>query len=311
MKVGILYNDIFSAHLAGYSHVESPARYEAIMQRLKKGKLADKLVFVEALPAKEEWLELVHSQDYVRSILSLKIDEAVVLDWGDTVATKDSPKAALTAAGAAVQAARLVLDGTLRSAFCCVRPPGHHAERNRAMGFCIFNNVAVAAAYLLEVEGLSRIAIVDWDVHHGNGTERMFFEDDRVLYISLHQYPHYPGTGHWRDVGSGKGVGFTINIPMGSGAGDAEYLDAFRKRVIPALDGFVPQFIFVSAGFDGHEEDPLSGTLLSSEAFARMTTSIRQSAERHCAGKIVSVLEGGYDLEALADSVEKHIEALL
>jgi acetoin utilization deacetylase AcuC-like enzyme len=253
----------------------------------------------------------VHDPAYVRGILSLEIEEAVVLDWGDTVATKASPRAANLAAGAGVQAARLVLDGTIRSAFCCVRPPGHHAERDRAMGFCIFNNIAVAAAYLVEKENLPRVAVVDWDVHHGNGTERMFLEDDRVLYVSLHQYPHYPGTGDAGTVGSGRGEGFTINLPMGAGAGDRAYLLAFRDRVVPAIDEFKPAFILVSAGFDGHAEDPLSGTLLTTSAYGRMTALLRELAGRHCGGRIVSMLEGGYDLVALADSAEEHVKALL
>ena len=281
------------------------------MKRLRGSSLAPRLSFIEAESASEKWLALVHDPEYVKGILSLEIDEAVVLDWGDTIATKATPRAALLAAGAGVQAARLVLDGTLGSAFCCVRPPGHHAERGRAMGFCIFNNVAVAAAYLVEEEAVRRVAVVDWDVHHGNGTERMFLEDDRVLYISLHQYPHYPGTGSADTVGAGRGAGYTLNLPMGAGAGDREYLLAFSDRVIPALDEFKPLFILVSAGFDGHAEDPLSSTLLTSPAYGRMTAMLRECAERHCGGKIVSMLEGGYDLAALADSVEEHVRALL
>jgi acetoin utilization deacetylase AcuC-like enzyme len=252
----------------------------------------------------------VHDPKYVESILALEIDAPVVLDWGDTVATRVTPAAALHAAGAGVQAAHLVLDGKISSAFCCVRPPGHHAERSRAMGFCIFNNIAVAAAHLVEGEGLARVAIVDWDVHHGNGTESMFIDDDRVLYVSLHQYPHYPGTGSAGTIGTGKGQGYTINLPMASGAGDREYLAAFRDRIVPALDEFKPEFILVSAGFDAHEDDPLSGMVLTTSAFREMTALLKESAEKHCKGRIVSMLEGGYDIHALADSVEAHIAAL-
>ncbi|MGD1048073.1 MAG: histone deacetylase [Candidatus Krumholzibacteriaceae bacterium] len=307
---GFLWHKLFMKHLAGYSHVESPQRVEAILKRIRKSPVAASLRFIEAEPAKIEWLERVHDPAYVKAILTLKIDEAVVLDWGDTVATKATPAAALHAAGAGVQAARLVLDGKISSAFCCVRPPGHHAERNRAMGFCIFNNIAIAAAHLIEAEGLKRVAIVDWDVHHGNGTESMFIDDDRVLYISLHQYPHYPGTGSSETIGSGKGQGYTINLPMGAGAGDREYLAAFRDRIIPALDEFKPEFILISAGFDGHEDDPLSGTLLTTSAFRTMTVLLKASAEKHCKGRIVSFLEGGYDVQALAESVEEHVTAL-
>ena len=307
---GFVWHELFMKHLAGYTHVESPQRVEAILKRIRKSPVATSLRFIEAEPAKIEWLERVHDPEYVKAILTLKIEDAVVLDLGDTVATKATPAAALHAAGAGVQAARLVLDGKISSAFCCVRPPGHHAERNCAMGFCIFNNIAVAAAHLIEAEGLKRVAIVDWDVHHGNGTERMFIDDNRVLYISLHQYPHYPGTGSAETIGSGKGQGYTINLPMGAGAGDREYLAAFRDRIIPALDEFKPEFILISAGFDGHEDDPLSGTLLTTSAFRTMTVLLKASAEKHCKGRIVSMLEGGYDIQALAESVEEHVTAL-
>jgi acetoin utilization deacetylase AcuC-like enzyme len=308
--IGFLRHELFVKHLAGYNHVESPQRVEAILERIKKSPVASSLLFIEAQPAKIEWLERVHDPKYVENILALEIDEPVVLDWGDTVATKVTPAAALHAAGAGVQAARLVLDGKISSAFCCVRPPGHHAERSRAMGFCIFNNIAVTAAHLVEGEGLERVAIVDWDVHHGNGTESMFIDDDRVLYISLHQYPHYPGTGSADTIGDGEGRGYTINLPMGAGAGDREYLAAFRERIVPALDEFKPEFILVSAGFDAHEDDPLSGMLLTTSAFRTMTELLKASAEKHCKGRIVSMLEGGYDISALAESVEEHLAAL-
>jgi acetoin utilization deacetylase AcuC-like enzyme len=309
--IGFLRHELFIKHLAGYNHVESPQRVEAILERIQKSPVAPSLSFIEAEPAKIEWLERVHDSRYVKNILSLEIDEPVVLDWGDTVATKATPEAALHAAGAGVQAARLVLAGKISSAFCCVRPPGHHAERSRAMGFCIFNNIAVAAAHLVEAEGLERVAIVDWDVHHGNGTESMFIDDDRVLYVSLHQYPHYPGTGSADTIGTGKGQGYTIDLPMAAGAGDREYLAAFRDRIVPALDEFKPEFILISAGFDAHEDDPLSGMMLTTSAFRKMTELLKASAEKHCKGRIVSMLEGGYDIHALAESVEGHIVALV
>jgi len=308
--IGFIRHELFLKHLQGYSHVECPERVEAIIERVSKSPIAKSILFIDAEPAERAWLERVHTSEYVRGILSLEIEEAVVLDAGDTVATPASPQAALYAAGAGVQAAKLVLDGKISSAFCCVRPPGHHAEPDRAMGFCIFNNVAVAAAHLVEAAGLKRVAIVDWDVHHGNGTEKIFIEDDRVLYISLHQYPHYPGTGHASTTGIGKGKGFNINLPMGAGAGDREYLAAFDNRIVPALDEFKPEFILISAGFDAHGDDPLSGTTLTTGAYGKMTELLKASAERHCGGRIVSLLEGGYDIHALAESVEEHIRAL-
>lgn len=309
--VGIFHHPLFEKHLEGYPHVESPERVKAILHRIRSSEIVGSLRFVAAQPAERAWIERIHDPGYVSGVLSLEITEAVVLDWGDTVATPDTPRAALHAAGAAVQAARMVLSGELDAAFCPVRPPGHHAEYNRAMGFCIFNNIAIAAADLLAEGGLERVAIVDWDVHHGNGTEKSFIEDARVLYVSLHQYPHYPGTGHARTVGTGKGTGYTMNIPMGAGSDDEDYIEAFERRIVPALDSFKPEFILISAGFDAHGDDPLSGALLSTNTFGRMTEFLKDAAGRHCGGRIVSLLEGGYNLNALADAVEAHITALV
>lgn len=307
--VGFFYHEIFLRHLEEYPHVERPERLTAIMEKLANSPVKKKLTFVQAKGAEQEWIIRVHDKAYVQSILSLETNEAVILDMGDTVATAATPEAARYAAGAGVQAVRMVREGKLASAFCAVRPPGHHAEADRAMGFCIFNNVAIAAADLL-ASGQTRVAIIDWDVHHGNGTEKIFVEDNRVLYISLHQYPHYPGTGHADMVGHGRGEGFTLNIPMGAGAGDFEYLNAFNHRVVPALDQFQPEFILISAGFDGHRDDPLASMVLSSEAYRQMTLLLKEVAARHCRGQIVSILEGGYDLSALANSVEIHLSAL-
>lgn len=310
MRVGFFFHEVFLKHLEGYSHVESPERLRSILSRLERMDLGGSLIRIEPGPATLELLELVHSPEYVSSILSLEVEEPVVLDWGDTVATRYSVEAALRAAGAGADASRRIISGEIDRAFCAVRPPGHHAERNRAMGFCIFNNIAVTAAHLVENEGIERVAVVDWDVHHGNGTERIFSEDNRVLYISLHQYPHYPGTGSASFRGIGRGVGFTENIPMGYGAGDEDYINAFEERVLPAIDDFEPRFILISAGFDAHEDDPLSGVMLRSETFGRMTEMLAESSERHAGGRIISFLEGGYDLDALAESVEYHLRAL-
>ncbi len=307
---GIYYHDLFGRHLEGYGHVESPGRYRAVMERLRACPFAERLEFVEALPAGRDVIAAVHEGEYVDGILSLEIDRAVVLDQGDTVATPDTPRAALYAAGAAVQAAGDILRGRFANAFCPVRPPGHHAERDRAMGFCLFNNIAVAARWLTGEAGLGRVAIVDWDIHHGNGTEGMFLDDPRVLYVSLHQYPHYPGTGHYNTVGTGDGTGFTLNIPLGAGADDEKYLEEFEQRILPALDKFEPEMILISAGFDAHADDPLSGAMLSTGMYAGMTEMLADAADRHCRGKILSLLEGGYDLDALADSVEAHVGVL-
>ncbi|MBN1883987.1 MAG: histone deacetylase [Candidatus Krumholzibacteriota bacterium] len=308
---GIFVHELFEKHLDGYNHPERPERYRALIDRLERFPEPGRLRFIEAIPAEIAWLERVHDREYIDGILSLDVRDAVVLDWGDTVATPATPPAALFAAGAVVHASRMVLAGEIASAFCPVRPPGHHAERDRAMGFCIFNNVAVAAEWLLAEGGLSRVAIVDWDVHHGNGTERQFAEDRRVFYASLHQYRHFPGTGSASMRGTGQGAGFTLNVPMGAGADDTAYREVFDGRVLPALEIFDPEFILISAGFDAHRDDPLASASVSSAIFGWLTRRLRETADRHCGGRIVSVLEGGYDLDALAESVEAHLLALV
>jgi acetoin utilization deacetylase AcuC-like enzyme len=307
---GIYYHDLFGMHLKDYGHVESAARYGVVMDRLRDCPFTDRLEFLEAEAADPEVIALVHERGYIDSIESLEIDSAVVLDWGDTVATPDTPGAAFHAAGAAVQAAGDLLEGKYSSAFCPVRPPGHHAESGRAMGFCLFNNIAIAAKWLTSGGRLERVAIIDWDIHHGNGTERTFMDDAAVLYVSLHQYPHYPGTGHYNMTGTGEGTGFTLNIPLGIGADDSKYRDEFERRILPSLDDFGPEMILISAGFDAHEDDPLSGARLSTGMYAEMTEMLAGAADRHSGGRILSLLEGGYDLDALADSVEAHVGVL-
>lgn len=306
-----LHSELFLKHLHGFSHPESPERLLAIHRMLKNSLISEHISFVEAEPADREWLYRIHSRAYVDTILSLEIGSPLTLDWGDTVATEATPQAALYAAGAGVQAVSLVYNGEFPAAFCAVRPPGHHAERSRAMGFCLFNNIAVAAAHLVDDMGVDRVVIADWDVHHGNGTEEAFIEDPRVLYISMHQYPYYPGTGHPAITGTGKASGFNINIPMKAGSGDQEYYRALSDHVLPAIDDFKPQFMLMSAGFDAHRDDPLAGMALTSSAYGEITRLLKESAERHCGGRIVSFLEGGYNLRALAESVEEHLWALV
>lgn len=309
--IGLYYHDLFAQHLKDYGHIERPERLKAVMKRIHDSPIASSIKVIEAQPAERAWIERVHDAQYVESILSLEIKDAVILDWGDTIATPATPQAALYAAGCSVQACRDVLKGDITAGFCAVRPPGHHAEHNRAMGFCIFNNIAIAAADLVAEAGLSRVVILDWDVHHGNGTERTFLDDDKVLYISLHQYPHYPGTGHDSMTGTGRGVGYTVNIPLGTGAGDDDYINAFTNVVIPSMNDFKPEFVLISAGFDAHMTDPISSTNLSSAVFGKLTAMVKEVADRHCSGHIVSILEGGYNLEALGESVEIHLKALI
>jgi acetoin utilization deacetylase AcuC-like enzyme len=218
--------------------------------------------------------------------------------------------AAETAIATVLTAVDGVIAGRHASAFCAVRPPGHHAEADRAMGFCLFNNVAVAARYAQKKHGLSRVLIVDWDVHHGNGTQNIFYDDPTVFYFSTHQYPFYPATGSTAEEGAGLGEGTTLNCPLPAGAGDREILDRFENKLLPAADAFKPEFIFISAGFDAHEEDPLAGLRVTEKGYARLTGFVKDLAARHAGGRIVSALEGGYNLAALGRSVEAHLRVL-
>ena len=217
---------------------------------------------------------------------------------------------ALLAAGGALELADQVASGQLDNAFALTRPPGHHAERDMALGFCLFNNVAIAARYLQRHHGIEKVLILDWDVHHGNGTQHTFEDDPSVLYVSLHQYPYYPGTGAASETGTGRGAGATVNCPMPAGAGDAEYEHAFVERVLPAIDAFAPQFVLLSAGFDAHVDDPLAQMRLSTSFYGWMTARMLEVADRHAGGRLVSLLEGGYDTRALSASVEAHLAGL-
>jgi acetoin utilization deacetylase AcuC-like enzyme len=232
------------------------------------------------------------------------------VDQGDTTVSAESFDVALLAVGSSLAAIDAVASGILQNAFCAVRPPGHHATKKQPMGFCLFNNTAIAARYAQEHHGIGRIAIIDWDVHHGNGTQEIFYDDPSVLFISLHQYPFFPGTGSRAERGEGKGEGFTLNLPMRAGTEEPEYVEAFQKEILPMLDMFRPELILISAGFDAHREDPLGNINLSEESFKKMTLMTMESADKHCHGKIVSILEGGYNLSSLSKSVEVHLKAL-
>jgi acetoin utilization deacetylase AcuC-like enzyme len=308
-KTGIYFHPDCLEHDTGPGHPERPMRLSAIASRLHASGLWSAADVRQPPPAEPADLGRVHSERYLRA-LPARCELAPDLLDADTSVCPASWRVARLAAGAAVEACRNVLAGTWANAFCAVRPPGHHAEHDRAMGFCLLNNVAVAAAWLLAQGGLERVAILDWDVHHGNGTQHLFEDSPRVFYASLHQWPLYPGTGAAVERGVGPGLGATLNCPMDPGSGDREWLAAFEDTVLPALDAFRPEFVLVSAGFDAHKADPLAGIELSEQGFRELSRGILELAAHTAGGRLVSLLEGGYDLGALAASVEVHVVAL-
>ncbi|HWP92789.1 MAG TPA: histone deacetylase [Thermodesulfobacteriota bacterium] len=309
-KLGIVIDKLYVDHDNGMGHPESQERLLAIIDMLRHTKLWEEVVRIEPRDATKEEITLVHEPKYYDFVLSTKGRPRVFLD-PDTSTCPVSFDAALRAAGGMLSAVESVLRGEVDTAFPLVRPPGHHAEKNRAMGFCLFNNVAVGAAYLLKSYQFNRILIVDWDLHHGNGTQNMFYHSPQVLYFSTHQYPYYPGTGGINETGIGGGVGYTINVPLPAGMGDGEYMRIFSSILGPVIDQYKPEFILVSAGFDTYFEDPLGGMKVTPKGFAQMTRFLREAAKKHCGGKVVYILEGGYNLDGLWLSTKEVIEELL
>jgi acetoin utilization deacetylase AcuC-like enzyme len=301
----LIHSERFAEHQTPPGHPERPERAE-VMDAVADRWRQRGAEIVAPRAATVEQLARVHDPSYLRRI-SETAGKASQLD-PDTYTSPESHEVALLAAGAAIDAVERVMGGSHRAAVAMVRPPGHHAERDRAMGFCLYNNVAVAAAHA-RAQGAGKVAIVDYDVHHGNGSQHIFEADRHVLYISTHQFPYYPGTGAATEVGREAGVGFTVNVPLDVGASDEDFQLVFEKIVTPVLRQFEPDVIIASAGVDAHERDPLGGLRLSTAAFAAMTLELRAVAEECCRGRIVSVTEGGYDLEALAASLDAIIDA--
>ncbi|MEK6649724.1 MAG: histone deacetylase [Bacteroidota bacterium] len=309
-QVSFIYHPDVLLHDTGPGHPERRERLESLVSHLMSSDLWGRIDHVRPEEAPVDAITAVHSERYVEEVIrKIRIGETL-LDDGDTRVSAGSSRAALLAAGAAMQAVDVACSGERRHAFSAMRPPGHHAETSRAMGFCVFNNVAVAARHAQRRHGLERIAIVDWDVHHGNGTEEIFWRDPSVLYVSLHQYPLWPGTGAENDVGEGDGKGMTLNCPMRPGSGEKEYEQAFREKVIPTLMSFAPDLLLISAGFDAHRDDPLANMNLTESSFGLLTRMLAEVVAASTTRGIVSVLEGGYDLRALGGSVETHLRAL-
>jgi acetoin utilization deacetylase AcuC-like enzyme len=313
-RTTFIFHPAYLKHDTGRFHPESPDRLLAIEARIKKSGVYDQLVSTDPpsspRPDLEHWIQEVHRLTHIQRIReNIPPNGQTYLD-PDTPLSPLSYQAAQLAVEGALAAADRVMSGVIDHAFCALRPPGHHAESNRAMGFCLFNNVAVCARYLQEQYGLKKIAIIDWDVHHGNGTQQIFYEDPTVLYFSVHQFPLYPGTGAEREVGAGAGEGYTINCPLPPGRGDDHYVNVFEKVLVPALRSFAPDFILISAGFDAHRDDPLAGMQVTETGFGELTRIVKSSADTLCQGRIVSCLEGGYNLGALARSVEEHLIVL-
>ena len=310
-RTGLVYHPDYLLHDMGAGHPESPERLRAIMARLESTGTLSRLTRIAPVKAAEEWVTHIHATAYLAALKAhAPASGRVALD-PDTSMSNGSLNAAFLAAGGALAAADAIMVGEVEHGFCAVRPPGHHAEQNHAMGFCLFNNVAIAARYLQRKHGISRVLIVDWDVHHGNGTQHSFYDDPSALFFSTHQYPHYPGTGRATERGSGAGEGLTINVPMSAGEGDEEYRAVFQRVLVPAAESFKPEFVIISAGFDAHKDDPLAGMGLTEEGYAELTAIVAGIAKRHSRNRILSCLEGGYNLTALAASVERHLLALL
>ncbi len=306
MKTGLITSDTYQNHNTGEGHPEKIDRVSIILENFKR--LSNKnLIWKKPSKVQNEILEITHSSDYISFVQSSFPKKGLFFLDGDTVVSPGSKDATLDAVGSIITGIDGVQNKEFKNAFCAVRPPGHHAEKNKAMGFCIYNNVAVGAHYLLNKYKLNKIAIIDFDVHHGNGTQDIFYNNKKVLYISTHQYPYYPGSGAESEKGKYNNI---FNIPLPAGTNSEEYLNAY-EFVLKKIKVFKPEFILLSAGFDAHKDDPLAQLQLTSKDFYDLTKRTLELSKLCCDGKVVSILEGGYDLNALQKSTEMHVTALL
>ncbi len=312
-KTGFLYDDRYLHHDTGPYHPEAPDRLSAIFSGLERAGLLSKVMRLDACMAEMKWIEAVHDRYYIERFKSVCQAGKSTFECEDNQLCYQTYDIARLAVGGVLNAAKQVMDGVLDNVFCAVRPPGHHAEVDRAMGFCYFNNIAIAARYIQSEWGVKRIGIMDFDVHHGNGTQNIFESDPTVFYYSIHEHPSFafPGTGRAFEKGSGDGVGFTRNYPILPGQGDDEYISVMDDDFTPLMDQFAPEVMLVSAGFDAHIDDDMSGISLSTDGFTYVMERIVDIANKYSGGRIISVLEGGYSLKRLPELVSNHIEILL
>ena len=303
MNTAIVTSDSSENHITGDGHPEQPKRVSAVIDKLRK---RDNLLWIKSEKFDQKILKKVHGSDYIESIENSFPSNGLKFLDGDTIISPGSKKATYDAVGSIIKAVDGVQSKKFKNAFCAVRPPGHHSEKNKAMGFCIFNNAAIGAQYLIEKYKYNRIAIIDFDVHHGNGTQDIFYNNKKVLYISTHQYPFYPGTGSENEKGKFNNI---FNIPLPAGTSSENYFEAYN-HVLKKIDQFRPEFLIFSAGFDAHQDDPLAQFKLKSGDFYEITRRTLLTANKYINKKVVSILEGGYDLNALAESADEHIKAL-
>lgn len=308
-KTGIVRHPLYEEHLAGFPHVESPERLKVVYDMLEEPDMAGRFLTVSPRPATLDELAYIHSKSYIERVAATDGKPHVSLD-PDTQTTALSFQAAKLAVGGIFSLVDSIFDGTIANGFALVRPPGHHAEKDRAMGFCLFNNVALAARYAINTYSLKRILIVDWDLHHGNATQNSFYSDPGVLYFSTHQFPYYPGSGSLTEIGAGSGTGFTVNVPLRPGHGDADFFQIFKQILFPIGCAFKPELILVSAGFDTYAGDPLGGMQVTPRGYAAMTRIVMDLARRYCSDKLAVTLEGGYNLEGLRESIRAVLQEL-
>ena len=310
-STALLLDSVFERHDPGPGHPESVSRYKAITRVLEESNLPKKCKTVKLRKATDSEILGCHTAKYLDIIKSDIFDKKTELSTGDTSLSEKSLEVALFATGSVLESIDLVLKGDSKNAFCALRPPGHHATADRGMGFCIFNNVAVAARYAQSKYGLDRVAIIDWDVHHGNGTQDIFYNDGSVFYFSTHQSPWYPGTGAANERGDGKGEGTTMNRPLPSGSGFKEIGPCFREDFTEKMQKFKPDIILISAGFDSRIDDPLGHFTLTDKQFIELTKILLDIADKYCEGRLISMLEGGYNVEGLASAVKGHLGQLI